>query len=388
VKKIILYILFIISCAKLFAQQTITEQQVIDTILNNNYLLSNAMLKIDAQRALQKTSWNISDPEIFVEQNPFESLTLSVEQTFDFPSQYIKQGQLNREKTALSEKEYAVTKSELLKNIRLLYLQAQYASAKLNYLQLQDSVFNQIKDASAKSFESGNTNYLEKIFAETKYGEMHQQFINEQAELVKLKKQISILTAIQYDFAVTELAKLNVKNDSIMILQNPSYLYAEQNVKVTQKQYEAVKAQVMPDILLGYTAPLKEDAVYTPAYKAGISIPLWVNAYSGNNAAAKAEIAIAENNLRIQERNLIQQKTDALTAYYGNEQTVRYYEKEGLPNATEITKTAMRLKESGEIDFMNYLRTLNDAFEIQLNYIEALRNYNSSVIEIDYLNGN
>ena len=78
------------------------------------------MLKIDAQRALQKTSWNISDPEIFVEQNPFESLTLSVEQTFDFPSQYIKQGQLNREKTALSEKEYAVTKSELLKNIRLL----------------------------------------------------------------------------------------------------------------------------------------------------------------------------------------------------------------------------------------------------------------------------
>ncbi len=377
-----------ICCVNIFTQQILTEQQLIDTVLNNNYLLANALLKVDAQKSLQKTSWNISDPEIFVEQNPFESLTFSVEQTFDFPSQYIKQGQLNREKTALSEKEYAVVKNELIKNLRLLYLELQYTSAKLNYLQLQDSLLRQIKDASIKSFDAGNVDYLQKIFAETQYGELHQRYIKEEAEMEKLKQYFFALTASQFAFTVTVLQRLSLKNDSIIILQNPSYVYAEQNINVTQKQYEAVKAQAMPDILLGYTAPLKEDAVYTPAFKAGISIPLWFNAYSGNNAAAKAEIAIAENNLRIQERNLTQQKADALSAYYANEQTVRYYEKEGLPNATEIAKTAMRLKESGEIDFMNYLRTLNDAFEIQLNYIEALRNYNSAVIEIDYLNGN
>lgn len=377
-----------ICCVNIFTQQILTEQQLIDTVLNNNYLLANALLKVDAQKSLQKTSWNISDPEIFVEQNPFESLTFSVEQTFDFPSQYIKQGQLNREKTALSEKEYAVVKNELIKNLRLLYLELQYTSAKLNYLQLQDSLLRQIKDASIKSFDAGNVDYLQKIFAETQYGELHQRYIKEEAEMEKLKQYFFALTASQFAFTVTVLQRLSLKNDSIIILLNPSYVYAEQNINVTQKQYEALKAQAMPDILLGYTAPLKEDAVYTPAFKAGISIPLWFNAYSGNNAAAKAEIAIAENNLRIQERNLTQQKADALSAYYANEQTVRYYEKEGLPNATEIAKTAMRLKESGEIDFMNYLRTLNDAFEIQLNYIEALRNYNSAVIEIDYLNGN
>ena len=61
-----------ICCVNIFTQQILTEQQLIDTVLNNNYLLANALLKVDAQKSLQKTSWNISDPEIFVEQNPLD----------------------------------------------------------------------------------------------------------------------------------------------------------------------------------------------------------------------------------------------------------------------------------------------------------------------------
>ena len=41
----------------------------------------------------------------------------------------------------------------------------------------------------------------------------------------------------------------------------------------------------------------------------------------------------------------------------------------------------------GEIDYVNFLRTTNDAFAIYLRYLESLRNYNLSVINYNYLTG-
>jgi len=372
----------------MFSQMVLTEQQVIDSILNKNFAILNASLKIESQKSLQKTAWNISDPEVYVVQDPFESLILTIDQNFDFPTQYIKQSQLNREKITLTGKEFAQTKNEIRKNIRLLYLQAQYVSAKLNYFQKQDSAFQKIKDASVRSFNAGNLNYLEKISAETKSGEVKLQYEITKNELLILHQQISILTGIENKFVVAKIEKLATPNVSIDILTNPAYAVAQQNINVSRKQYEAIRSQALPDILLGYSIPLEEEAVYFPAFKAGISIPLWFNSYSGYNSAAKNEIIIAENNLRAEEQSLQQQKFTAISNFFKNKLAIRYYETEGSNNANEITKSATRLYETGEIDLINFLRTLNDGFEIQLNYLEALLNYNISVIEIDYLNGN
>ncbi len=371
-----------------FSQVVITEQQVIDSILIKNYAVTNALLKIESQKSLQKTAWNISDPEVYVEQAPFESLILTIDQNFDFPTQYIKQSQLNREKITLTGKEFSQTKNEIRKNIRLLYLQAQYVSSKLNYIQKQDSAFQKIKDASVLSFNAGNLNYLEKISAEAKSGDVKLQFESVKNELLMLNQQISLLTGIENNFVVAKIDKLATPNVSIDILSNPAYVVAQQNINVSQKQYEAIRSQALPNILLGYSMPLKEEAVYVPAFKAGISIPLWFNSYSGYNSAAKNEIIMAENNLRTEEQSLQQQKFTAISNFFKNELAIRYYETQGLNNANEITKAATRLYESGEIDLINFLRTMNDGFEIQLSYLEALLNYNISVIEIDYLNGN
>ncbi len=386
--RIITILLLISACKVMFSQMVLTEQQVIDSILNKNFAILNASLKFESQKSLQKTAWNISDPEVYVVQDPFESLILTIDQNFDFPTQYIKQSQLNREKITLTGKEFAQTKNEIRKNIRLLYLQAQYVSAKLNYFQKQDSAFQKIKDASVRSFNAGNLNYLEKISAETKSGEVKLQYEITKNELLILHQQISILTGIENKFVVAKIEKLATPNVSIDILTNPAYAVAQQNINVSRKQYEAIRSQALPDILLGYSIPLEEEAVYFPAFKAGISIPLWFNSYSGYNSAAKNEIIIAENNLRAEEQSLQQQKFTAISNFFKNKLAIRYYETEGSNNANEITKSATRLYETGEIDLINFLRTLNDGFEIQLNYLEALLNYNISVIEIDYLNGN
>ena len=55
--------------------------------------------------------------------------------------------------------------------------------------------------------------------------------------------------------------------------------------------------------------------------------------------------------------------------------------------ANEIITTAKRFFASGENDYINYLRNINDAYSIQLKYLEAIRNYNQSILSIKYLTG-
>ncbi|MBC7510579.1 MAG: hypothetical protein H7320_17790, partial [Ferruginibacter sp.] len=68
-------------------------------------------------------------------------------------------------------------------------------------------------------------------------------------------------------------------------------------------------------------------------------------------------------------------------------QSLQYYQTTGLNKSAEIIATAKRFYESGENDYISYLRNINDAYAIQLKYLEVLKNYNQSLISINYLKG-
>ena len=70
-----------------------------------------------------------------------------------------------------------------------------------------------------------------------------------------------------------------------------------------------------------------------------------------------------------------------------NEQSLNYYQQTGIKKAAEIITSAKRFFESGETDFISYLRNIDEAYSIQLKYLEALRNYNQSILSIKYLTG-
>ena len=62
-----------------------------------------------------------------------------------------------------------------------------------------------------------------------------------------------------------------------------------------------------------------------------------------------------------------------------------FYEEEGAVLSKEILKTANGSFKNGEINFYQYILSLENAYEIQLNYLENLNAYNQTVIAINYL---
>lgn len=97
-----------------------------------------------------------------------------------------------------------------------------------------------------------------------------------------------------------------------------------------------------------------------------------------------AETIAAE---RLQDYTIkINAKSKILVSQLNQQQkALNYYEQEGAALSKEILKTANSSFKNGEIDFYQYILSLENAYEIQLNYLENLNTYNQTVITINYL---
>ena len=52
-----------------------------------------------------------------------------------------------------------------------------------------------------------------------------------------------------------------------------------------------------------------------------------------------------------------------------------------------VIENATKSYFAGEIGYIEFLENARQGYDIQLNYLEALNNYNQTVIQLEYLSG-
>src|SRR5690606_33048596 len=76
-----------------------------------------------------------------------------------------------------------------------------------------------------------------------------------------------------------------------------------------------------------------------------------------------------------------------IAAYKKELNKLEYYENTGVQQAELIIKTARLSFENGEISYLEWTALMNNAVNIQLNYIDAVHQYDRRLIELEYLPG-
>lgn len=66
-------------------------------------------------------------------------------------------------------------------------------------------------------------------------------------------------------------------------------------------------------------------------------------------------------------------------------EAISYYETQGKTLSEEIIKTAERTFKEGEIDFFQYIQSIETATDIELSFLANLNAYNQTIIKINYL---
>ena len=384
-------IALIIFAAPLIAQKVISETDALQSALQYHPALKAAELQVKQRKQLQKTGVNLPNPDVITESPTGEFYTIGASQSFEFPSVYARQTQLLKEQTLLAEKGKTVTENDLRKLVREIFLQWQFESAAISLLQIQDSLYNEFQKSAARQLEAGQIDKLQQLFSEAQYAAVHNQFIAAQNQLIASQKKLKLLTGLSDSIQAAPIEKQKA-DDSWLQLQDsisnhPLLGYYQQLQNVERRNLQVERNKALPGFSFGY---LNQGLKTTPTInrlRGGITVPLWFWQYAGRIQGAKTGWLISQQQTEAKQIEIQSNRQEAISNWQSAEQQLRYFQKTGLKQSDEIISAASRFFQSGQTDYINLLRTLNEAYGIKSKKLEALRDFNNIIIQLKYLNG-
>jgi len=155
---------------------------------------------------------------------------------------------------------------------------------------------------------------------------------------------------------------------------------------------------LMPDISAGYfiqsltgNQEVNGQTVYYDSaprfqgFSVGISLPIFAGSHVSKIQASKTNIEMQQKNadyLKLELSNHYQQQIQQLNTF---QSLVDYYKNTALANAELITKNAGKAYQNGDVSYVEYVQALETGLAIRTNYINAIHNFNQTVINLQFL---
>jgi cobalt-zinc-cadmium efflux system outer membrane protein len=392
-KRLIIVLLTVIIGQSASSQTTIRLDTAIASALRTHPKIQMAEQDISQQRALKKGSFNFQNPDLWLESPTATEFAVGVQQTIQNPVVYIQQSKVGSQTISLSEKGLRVNQTSLVRDTRVSYLNLQYAEIKVAQLKYQDSIFNGLYLAAERRYNAGDADLLEKISADARSKQVGNTLTQAKADLLNAQAQLKILTGIEKTDIVSEagLSKnkdgLKIISDTSSISSNPMLDYYKQNIALSEQALKLEKSKLLPGLMFGV---LNQGYSNTPTIyrlRFGITLPLWFWTYSSQIKAANIRTEMASSQFSLINKSLTSNYQQAIADFKKYGGSLNYFEATALKQAETIISAATRSYGAGEINYLMYMQSLNQAFEIKMNYYEAVRNYNESIIQLNYLNG-
>ena len=387
-KKIFLFSILHLIGFSAFSQSIMTVDEAVTKGINNSKNANAALLNIELQKQLTKSAVNIPNPE-FTWQSPTGIFYVGgVTQSLEFPTVYGKQIQLQKQKVGLAQTQKIANDVLVAYQVKSLYLNIQYVDSVKSLLYVQDTIYAKLASSAKRLFDAGQIDYLQKTFTEAQYGDIHNQYEQSKINYQSLINQLKFITATSGDILTSPLqpiTKTLIQDDGVT--QNADFLIAKQTEIIAQKNLELERNRALPGLVLGYMNQAERNTPTNLRFQFGVSVPLWFWQYKGNIDAAKTDVKINQEKTLGVQQELNMQFMQIQNELAQNTQSLNFYEKTGLKQASEIILTSQRFLNSGETDYINYLRNINDAYAIRMKYLEAIKNVNQNTISLNYLTG-
>jgi cobalt-zinc-cadmium resistance protein CzcA len=387
------------------AQTPITLKAAIDTALKNNLQVKHEQLKSRYQQMLIGTSANISQATLFGEVGQINSsycdTKFGISQSFNFPTVYNRQKQLLQEDWKSSVLNAAVNEALLKKQVTQVFYTLVYMENKRMLLQHTDSLYRGFYKNAGLRLEKGETNILEKTSAETLLGQVQIQLgqLNQDAAIMRLQFQLLLnstksLTPDKSDYKLA----IATAADSVNLKEHPEMKLMAQQQQIADASIRVEKSKLLPDLSIGYNnTSIKGIGADNKLYNGsnrfnsvqlGIGIPIFTGAQKARINSARVTKQIAESNYAMDMQNMTTAYQSAIFQFRKYLQTVQYFESKPLINAALIAATANQQMAAGNINYLEWAQLVNQATTIKNDYLEAVRNLNESIIQLNYFFNN
>lgn len=397
----LLVVFSIISISDIKAQSTISLQQAIDTALANNLFIKNEKLRTEYQKKLINSGVNIPNTSINGEYGQINSIyadkRIGISQTINFPTVYVRQKSLLNEEWKSSVLNVGMQEKELKKQVSQVFYTLIALQKKKELLQHNDSIFSEFLKKAILRFNKGESNMLEKITAENQRGQIALQLLQLEQDMEILQLQFQLLLNTTNNFFPIEN---DIKQQAFYISNNtqieshPTVQYWKQQQQISAAATKVEQSKLLPDLILAYNNMSMRgtgadnvnynNKIQFQSVQVGVSIPLLSFGQKAKINASKTNEKIADNNYKMYLQQFENKYQTALIQFKKMEETVQYFETIALKNADTIITTANLQFMNGEINYLEWVLLVNQSNTIYNDYIEAIKNRNNAIAELNY----
>lgn len=372
----------------------ITAEHAVEIALRNNFGLKASAQRINQSKQLLGSAIDIDKTEIYYskDENNFAPNNVplnvfGVSQSFQFPTVYGAQRKVMLGRSQLVNDQYDMDKRMVTKEVYKAYYEIVYWQQMYQNYTYLDSLYTSFNHAANRRFEQGESNYLERLTAETKKKEISLQ-LNQILESVQ-KSYLMLNQWLQTDstFKVSDKQLERIALMPLDTMSHPGLNYYDNAIKLSGKMLTLEKHKLLPDLNVSVFRGAN-NGIGNQSYwgvEVGIAIPLWFGNQKSKISAAKTGTFIMEsesNNYKIQLNSKYMGLQSDLRQF---EEGINYYESTGKELSEKTLFHADQAFKNGEINFLQYIQLLENAKDIETNYLTSLFKYNTAVLEANYL---
>ncbi len=407
-----LFVLFFICCtfSTMFGQENkikgLTLQNALEIGLKNHPEIQAAHANISGSKGRYWSGISLPQPEI-VYDNQFISAnqglgnerTLSISQSFEFPSIYFLKGSKYSKAEEITNFQLKLIERNLTAKIKTAYYkvlakQNQLKTAEENLLITEDF----LKKSEIRQNVGEGTN-LERLTAKVQFSEAQNTIGITKNELKTAFAELNYtlgygnqiidsITSLQDSLYFVDYS-INMAQFNKIIEENNSQIkIAELNCEIAAVDKSLAKSTYMPKINLAYLSQTLDNKSGFHGFNVGVSVPLWfMFEQNGKIQEANANQSISENILQLTKNDISINLKISITDYENNLRQVKLYLEDILPQSEEIFRTASKSYEIGELTYLEYLQAKQTLNISKNNYNNAIFNYYQSIFKIEEIVG-
>lgn len=363
-------------------------------------LKNNSSLKADALQAERShkeisSAWNINKTELFyhydennIAANGYPIKVWGIQQSLEFPTVYAAQKSRNVNLYKMQENQYTMQVRELKKKVSVACNDIVYFQNKRSILGQLDSLYSEFARAASRRYELGETNYLERLTAESRSGQIQMQLSQIDEDILIAYREFYRLLETDSSIIISQNELTPIEINVLDTTSHPLLLYYKNAQLAAEAGHSVEKNRLLPDIRLQYFRGSNnyENARAYEGVQVGIGIPLFFGSFNSRIQSARLQTEIVNQQLDYS-RNILNTRISQLRSEISKySRGVQYYNETGRQLSLELYNTALRSYQEGEIDFLDYVITIEQAREIVLSYLDNVRKYNEAVLQLKYLN--
>lgn len=382
---------------------TITEvEAAVEIAIRNNHNVKLAQYEMDLTSLERKSAFNIDKTDFqlqYGQYNSFENdLAFTIQQNLFFPTVYAAQRKLANQQLSGSRLNLAVEINALKRDVRRAWNDFASLTEQRKLLQFQNQLYKEFLRAAEIRYQTQTTSLLELTGARMRDQEVQNKLDVIDADIDIARNALRLLlndttgTVFRSD-TLFEFAPIPKGIDNHPILARAQL---EKSISEAQKSIESAK--MLPNLSVGYFnqsligIELKHGEIASSSNRfsgihAGIGIPLFFGAQKAEISKQSIKIKMAETQAEFTQQVLTNAYKAKLLDVEKFEKSLNYYKNTAIPQADLIIDNAEKSFMNGAIDYIEYFQNINLGLEIKQSYLETLKLYNQSVIDLNFLSG-